>query len=570
MTTPDAKSPFQNSPPEGKHHVASSDSSASARANAAGDHDGHHRPKPAPESPNAPPRNRTALPASARLLRNVPTLLVIVAMTTLAYLGHHHGWKIPKFSELTGDTKIDVVAWCDDHGVPEAECIACNADLMPKGELYGWCKVHGVHECVLEHPELAQLKEIPVVSRADFQRASQAIALRARAKNNPACKMHLRRIQFPSAAAADKAGIDIGLVDRGRVVESIPVTGQAIYDPTRVARLASRAAGVMWRVEKQVGDCVHAGDVLALVDAAEVGRAKAELLQAITELNLRKRTFERLEALGTVVAGRRILEAETAVAEAEFAVQKVTQQLVTLGMPIRYDELSQTPANELKRKIQFLGLPLQITQQLDPRQTTFNLIPLVSPRDGIIVARDVVAGEVIDTRRMLFTVADTRRMWLVLNVPLEQARHAKIGQKVIFHPDGSPHADAGTLTWTSTEVDAETRTVEARGELPNEDGHLRNETFGAAEIVLREDDDAIVVPSAAVHWEGCCHVAFVRDKDYFTQGSYKVFHTRSVRPGVVTGDVTEVIAGLMPGEVVVTKGSAVLRAELLKGNLGAG
>ncbi len=34
--------------------------------------------------------------------------------------------------------------------------------------------------------------------------------------------------------------------------------------------------------------------------------------------------------------------------------------------------------------------------------------------------------------------------------------------------------------------------------------------------------------------------------------------------------VDEVIAGLLPGEVVVTKGSGVLRAELLKGNLGAG
>ena len=38
----------------------------------------------------------------------------------------------------------------------------------------------------------------------------------------------------------------------------------------------------------------------------------------------------------------------------------------------------------------------------------------------------------------------------------------------------------------------------------------------------------------------------------------------------MNGEFTEVIAGLLPGEVVVTIGSAVLRAELLKGNLGAG
>jgi cobalt-zinc-cadmium efflux system membrane fusion protein len=62
----------------------------------------------------------------------------------------------------------------------------------------------------------------------------------------------------------------------------------------------------------------------------------------------------------------------------------------------------------------------------------------------------------------------------------------------------------------------------------------------------------------------------VRDKDYLVKDSYKIFHTRMVRPGVTNGDTTEVIAGLLPGEVVVTKGSGVLRAELLKGNLGAG
>ena len=382
--------------------------------------------------------------------------------------------------------------------------------------------------------------------------------------------MHLRRIQFPSIAAVDKAGVDIGLVDRGPVVESVLATGEVIYDPTRVARLASRAGGTVWRVDKNVGDQVKQGDVLALVNAAEVGRAKAELFQSAAQLDLQSKTYKRLAGLGTVVAGRRIQEAETALAEAEVAVQKVIQTLVNLGMPVTYDEVLQMPADELKAKIQFVGLPLEIARKLDPARTTSNLIPVFSPRDGIVVTRDVVAGEVIDTTRTLFTVADTGRMWLVLNVPLEEARHVAMGQKVIFRPDGADHADAGTLTWLSTDVDNETRTVKVRGELPNNDGHLRNETFGLGEIVLREEAEAIVVPSSAVHWEGCCHVVFVRDKDFLKEGSYKVFHTRSVRPGVVLGDTTEMIAGLWPGEVVVTKGSGVLRAELLKGNLGAG
>ena len=44
----------------------------------------------------------------------------------------------------------------------------------------------------------------------------------------------------------------------------------------------------------------------------------------------------------------------------------------------------------------------------------------------------------------------------------------------------------------------------------------------------------------------------------------------TVRPGVKNGDYTEIIAGLLPGEVIATKNSAVLRAELLKNSLGDG
>ena len=87
--------------------------------------------------------------------------------------------------------------------------------------------------------------------------------------------------------------------------------------------------------------------------------------------------------------------------------------------------------------------------------------------------------------------------------------------------------------------------MKVRAELSN-DGHLRNGSYGAGRIVLREETAAILAPKDAIHWEGCCHVAFIRDKDFLKEGSYKVFHTRMVRSGVTNGDHTEAIAGL-PG-----------------------
>ena len=527
-------------------------------------------PESAEANAQASPDKRRFSGGLSWIMRAVPTAIVLILLGGIGYLGHHTAWKIPKFSTLVGNGPSGEEDWCEEHGVPESLCVACNANLMPKGKLHGWCKEHGVHECVLHHPDVAQLKETPEISQTDLERAARAIAMRPRTKNDPTCKMHLRRIQFPSVATVDKAGIDINLVDRGRVVESVSVTGKIVYDPTRVARLSSRAAGTAWRVEKNLGDQVKEGEVLALVDAADVGRAKAELLQAVARLDLQIKNYERLSGLDGVVPGRRKLEAETAKTEAEVAVRKAIQTLANLGMNITYESVQLVSGDELRRKVQLLGLPPSMIQHLSRTQTTFNLIPVFAPRDGIVVSRDVVAGEVIDTGKMLFTVADTSRMWLMLNVPLEEARYIAVGQKVMFRADGNEQVDSGTLTWVSTEVDGKTRTVMVRAELPNHDGHLRNETYGTGQIVLRNEPEAIVVPSTAVHWEGCCHVVFVRDRDFMTKGSYKVFHTRSVQPGVNMGDYTEMIAGLWPGEVIVTKGSGVLRAELLKGNLGAG
>ncbi len=75
--------------------------------------------------------------------------------------------------------------------------------------------------------------------------------------------------------------------------------------------------------------------------------------------------------------------------------------------------------------------------------------------------------------------------------------------------------------------------------------------------------DAVAVPTEALQWEGCCHIVFVRLTD-------TIYQTRKVNLGSRNGPYAEVIAGLLPGEVVATAGSNVLKSEILKSQLGAG
>jgi cobalt-zinc-cadmium efflux system membrane fusion protein len=532
-----------------------------------------HVSPPAAPAAALPSPSRPAAALLRWFWRAVPTAAVVTALAGLALWGHFADWKMPKFSTLIGKQSETAEDWCQEHNVPEATCIECNVTLLPAAKDYGWCKQHGVFLCPLEHPDVAQLKATPVITQAMLDRASRALAVKPRAENNSLCRLHMRRVQFASTDAVDKAGVDIAVVQERPIVEAATANGEVVYDGNRMAHLSSRVGGTVWQVERQVGDRVRKGECLALVDASDVGKAKAELLQSIAQVRLKQATFDRVQKLadGTIPL-RQLREADTALQEAKIRQQSAQQSLANLGLRVNAEDFAALDTTEIARRIHFLGLPDDVAKHLDINSTTSNLFPIRSPLDGVIIERHVVAGEVVDASTLLFGVADISQMWLTLNVREDDARYVAVGQPVLFRPNssGDELEIRGAVAWISTSADDKTRTVKVRVELPNNDARLRANTFGTGRIVLREEPKAVVVPGEAVHWDGTCHVVFVRDKNYHNPDSPKFFHVRSVRPGVKEADSTEIIAGLLPGEVIASKNSVVLEAQLLKSNLGTG
>lgn len=528
--------------------------------------------RPAAEArPKAPsPRRRGALRTAGSFVAGaVPTALVLALAAAVGWYGHHSNWTLPKFSELTGHVpqKDD---WCGEHSVPQSACVECSPDLMPRAKERGWCKLHGVPECTLCDPELAQLPETPLVTAADLDRAKRSLDFAPRPANNKVCRSHHRRIQFTAAAAADKAGVVVEPVWTAPALEYVAAPGEVGYDQTRVAHLSSRAPGSVWRVFKHLGDPVKAGDVLALVDAAEVGKAKAELLQALALLQLKSQTLASIRSSSGAVPEVRVREAEAAAHEVEIRVGAGCQSLTNLGLPLEEAEVRSLPPEQLKAKLHLLGIPAPVTGMLDAKRVTSNLLPLVAPMDGVITSREVVAGEVVDNGRILFELVDPTRLWLTLDAKGEDARKLRVGLPVRFSPDAGGEELTGKLAWVSTQADPRTRTVKARADLADPEGRHRANTFGSGKVILREEANAVSVPNEAVQWEGCCHVVFVRDKDYLKAGSPKVFHVRKVRLGARDEKNTEVVAGVLPGELVVTKASGLLLTELQRADLGEG
>jgi cobalt-zinc-cadmium efflux system membrane fusion protein len=373
-------------------------------------------------------------------------------------------------------------------------------------------------------------------------------------------------IVFESAAIVDQFGIDVTPAWTAAMTEAVSAGGEIGFDPARVARLSARAGGPVRRVLKTVGDRVRAGEVLALVDAAAVGRGKAEFLRALVNSRLERTALDNLRRAGPAVPARRLREAEAAFKDAEARLLGAEQALASLGLPLRVADYRTLAAEEAARRLRRLGVPGTATPDGEPASA--NLLPLAAPFAGVVLTADVVAGEVAPVGKVLFVVVDPSRVWLTLHVAPADVGGVKVGQRAEFRPDGVPEDFAGRVAWIGPAADETTRAVPVRVELPNPGGRLRASMFGRGRIVSRTEPNAVVVPPEAVRSFHGAPVVFVRDTNYLEPGGPKAFHVRPVQTGAKDERYAEIRSGLAKGEVVATRGVNLLLGELERFALG--
>ncbi len=446
------------------------------------------------------------------------------------------------------ETLIETMGFCAGHGVPEAFCTKCNPAVIAGFKATGdWCAGHNIPEsqCTICNPGLLATQGVgektplspPLV---EVVRGPEA----PRSQRPPVvvCQTSTLRIRFVSPETARNAGLEYVKVERRDVTQTISCTAEIAYDGNRYAQLASRAAGTVSDVKKDLGEPVKAGEILAVVDSAEPGTAKAEYLQARALLVLWEKTHEREQHLFESKVGteREVLEAETKLVESRIALSKAAQRLRNLGFSdARIKEFAE-------------------------RNDTSSRLPLIAPFSGVVVERGAVVGEVVDTKTSLLAVADTSRMWAMLDVYESDVPNVRVGQPVVLEVETiRGERRGGVITWVSSHVDRRTRTLKVRAEIENPDGFLRSGMYGKAVISIREQESALIVPKDAIQWEGCCNVVFARRSDM-------LFEPRKVRLGYETDRFFVVEEGVEENDEIVTTGSFLLKTELLKGSIGAG
>ena len=483
---------------------------------------------------------------SLAIAASIPSLLVCSVLAGVAYWGHSTGWEAKKLSVLLG---------LESDAAPEADSKPAEEPAVEKVEgPADWCEKHGVADslCTTCHPELAFRPG--ATPPPDGEVAIQP------SHDPKQCRTHLEIIRFPSTDAVQLAGLKTAAAEVRSLTETVTAYGVSEYDEFQTAKVGPRVAGAIWAAYKRRGDRVRTGELLALIDAADVGKAKAEFLQAVVQLDTRNRAGAALQS--DRVSERTIHEADAAIREGQAHLFTAQQAILTLGLPLRGDEAG-LPDDRLRSRLQFLGIPDEIAKTLPANTTTANLLPLTAPLAGTIVDGNAMRGEAVTAGQVLFTISDLSSMHVLLDFRPDDAARLAPGQRVEFRPDGDagPPA-AGELHWISPALDEKTRLIHAHAEMPNSAGRLRANAFGTATIAVRHHDAALVVPADAVQWEGCSPVVFVAE-------SSTVFRPRKVRLGLRQPGVIEIVVGLKPGEIVATAGSHVLKSYLFRDRLGA-
>lgn len=457
--------------------------------------------------------------------------------------------------------------FCDEHGVPEKFCTICHPDL--KGKLL-LCPEHGnIPEdvCTLCHPDVKEKYGLKTCEHglpehfcpkckaekggdeasADLVDDGWCVAFGEKAPDGSKTCERLPLVRLASADLAKDVGFKTAPVVEVKHVHELFAIAETAYDANRYAEIHPRVAGFLREARPDLGGRMEEGDVVAVVDSAEVSAAKAQYITSHSAYQLAKDVYGRTGALNAskVIADAKLVADRSAMNQAEATLLNAEQRLRNF----RFDD------EDLAR----------ILKDKDTRP----LLDVTTPLAGTVVFRHAVLGEAVEPNTKLYSVADSSTMWLWIQVYERDVRQVEPGQKVSFAVMGAGPEDAkaafeGKITWVGAEVDETTRTTKVRAEIPNPGGRLRANQFGKARIELGDSHMALTVAKAAVQRYENADLVFLTDKP-------GVFRPQRIKVRQLgKADVLEVSWGLKAGQEVVTAGSYLLKTEIMKGSIGAG
>lgn len=347
-------------------------------------------------------------------------------------------------------------------------------------------------------------------------------------------------------AGRKRAGLAEGKAERRAIVLPVRAPGMVAFDERRVTHLKPRTQGRVLSLAVQPGDRVQAGQVLATLDAAGILDARNGLASADAALG-EAQASEQAAALQLKRGQEQLSFGGVAKAEVE-------RRQVDLAKAQAAVKSAQ--ANAAMYRAQY--------ERLAPAEGAApGTSAIVTPIAGVVTSVGATLGEVIDTSRDAFTVADPSRMLVLANLYGPDIARVKTGDQAEIDAPVPGHPQfAGRVGAINAALDPATNTAPARIEIANPDDLLRANMFVSVTISADLGRTNVTIPAAAVQETEQGPIAFVRTGP-------DTFQRRALTLGVRRSDWVEVEAGVADGETVATKGSFALKAILLRSLLGS-
>jgi membrane fusion protein, heavy metal efflux system len=320
--------------------------------------------------------------------------------------------------------------------------------------------------------------------------------------------------------------LKFGTPEMNNVNGTLQVAAHVETDARRIAHVGSPVSGRILSLLVFEGQQVKAGTVLAMLHSTDLSDTQLALIKAASQQGLAAASEARAAQLVAAdVIGRAELERRRA-------------------------ELLQASTELASCRTQLRGLGMTEAQihRLETSRKLSADYPIVAPRSGTVLKREITIGQVVQPADPAFTIADLSDVWIVANVPEEDGGRLRKGMEVKVRIPALPQQKiTGHLSFVSPIVDPQTRTVEVRMDIANPTGLLKPDEL-ASMTLTGHTDRKLTVPDTAVIRE--------HNKDYvFVQTAPQTYLLREVSLGEEESDHRVVLSGLQASEHIVTEGA---------------
>ncbi|NOR10760.1 MAG: efflux RND transporter periplasmic adaptor subunit, partial [Desulfovibrionaceae bacterium] len=283
------------------------------------------------------------------------------------------------------------------------------------------------------------------------------------------------------------------------------------------------------------------GDVLAILESAELGESFAEYMVSRKNYERKRKLYEE-----KIASQNDYLE----------ALNRFEQVIADLYIKLGKEKYLQ--ASEMyearympKTNVQAKALPLTDSLSFVERTTRYEI---TAPISGTIIEKHITRGEKVGEDVNVFTIGDLGTVWVNLKVPTRDISLIYPGMSVVVESHDSLKTE-GKISMISPIVDADTRAATARVVVDNHQGHWMPGAFVTGSIRISDKNLPLVIPRHAVqNFEGK-DIVFLADDHGFRQ--VPVVSGRHDRENV------EILSGLQVGQQIVTQGAFELKAILL-------